>query len=150
MCVRGYLGVNEPMYLRGSSLASDCFGHPYLGVYHGIWKFDKIQSMSTGKKSRFDPWHLSKTTLWTNKSSPYVSPRPGGWVGERVHPAGISGVKRQFPNHSNGHHLFRHESRRSRTMKVMLLAFKTRPCPTTTLQSTRMSQMTPQRALRCS
>ena len=103
--------------------------------------------MSTLKKSRFDPWHLSQTTLWTNKSSPYVSPWPGGWVGEGVHPAGISGVKRQFPNHSNGHHLFRHESRRSGAMKVMFLAYKTRPCPTTTLQSTRMSHMTPQHPL---
>ena len=89
--------------------------------------------MSTRKKSRFDPWHLSKTTLRTNKSSPYVSPWPGGWVGERVHPA--------------GHHLFSHESRRFGAMKVMFLAFKTRPCPTATLQSARMSHMTPQHSL---
>ena len=48
-----------------------------------------------------------------------------------------------------GHHLFRHESRRSGAMKVMFLAFKTRPCPTTTwtLQSTRMSHMTRQHPL---
>ena len=45
-------------------------------------------------------------------------------MGERVHPAGISGVKRQFPNHSNGHHLFRHESRRSGGNEGNVLGFQ--------------------------
>lgn len=95
--------VNEPMYLvnKGEAhlLRAVLATHTQVFTmgYGNLIKFKPCQPV---KKSRFDPWHLSKTTLWTNKSSPYVSSRPGGWVGERVHPAGISGVKRQFPNHS--------------------------------------------------
>lgn len=43
------------MYLRGSSLASDSFGHPYPGVYHGIWKFNTNQSKSTRKNRGLTP-----------------------------------------------------------------------------------------------